>query len=75
MVLQHFLNSNYSEDNSILNNYLWQKASIYVVTKDSLVEFAKMVQKKEAWSFQNGGKQPALNDTFNEINTPGDLLT
>ena len=26
----------------------------------SLAEFAKMTGKKTAWSFKNGGKQPAL---------------
>lgn len=41
----------------------------------SLGRISKNGAKKKAQSFQNGGKQPALNDTFNEINTPGDLLT
>ena len=62
-------------DNSILKNYLQQKASIYVVSKDLLVEFAKMTQKRKAWSFGNGEKQSVLNDKFNESNKLEHLLT
>ena len=49
--------------------------NIYVVTKHSLVEFTKMWQKKKAWSFQNGGKQPALNDTCSQSNKLENFLT
>ena len=31
-----------------MNNYLQQKAPTYVVSKDSLVKFTKMAQKKKA---------------------------
>ena len=27
-----------------------------------------MTQKKKAWNFQNGGKQPTLNDKSNKVN-------
>ena len=36
------------------------------MTKDSLVQLAKIARKKKAWSFQNDGKHPALNDTSSE---------
>ena len=57
-----------------MNNYVQQKASIYVVTKDSSVEFQKMVLRKKAWNFQNGGKQPALNDSSSKSNKHEHLL-
>ena len=73
--MQHFLNSNYCGVNGIMNNYLKQKSSIYVATKDSLVEFTKVAQKKKVRNSQNGEKQPALKDTSSKSNKHEHLLT
>ena len=45
-----------------------------IITKGSLVEFIKMAQKK-ASNFQNGGKQPVLNDISSRSSNHKHFLT